>query len=72
MEISSMVMTTSDIDIELENNLDSISIITKPNPSLIQENDEMYFGDNPDIYGIYIGKDCPIMDKILELIYNEN
>lgn len=70
MEIASMIMVTDDINIELENNSDSISIVTKPNPVLIQEeSEEIYFGDNPDIYGIYIGKDCPIMDKILNLIY---
>ena len=69
MEIATMVQTTKDIDIELENKLDSISILTKENPSLIQENDEIYFGDNPDIFGLFIGKDNPLMEKILDLIY---
>ena len=27
-------------------------------------------GDNDDIFGIYIGKDSPLMPKILDLIYN--
>lgn len=71
MEITSMIMTNDDIDIELDNNLNSISILTKKNPSLVQEDDVFYFGDNPDIYGIFIGKDSPIMEKILNLIYNE-
>ncbi len=66
-----MIMTNEDIDIELDNNLDSISILTKENPSLIQENDTFYFGDNPDIYGIFIGKNSPIIEKILNLIYDE-
>jgi len=71
MEIASMVQTTKDINIELENNLASIAILTKENPSLIQEDDEIYFGDNPDIYGLFIGKDNPLMEKILELIYDD-
>jgi hypothetical protein len=70
MEITTMVQATKDIDIELENNIDSISILTKEHPSLIQEDDEIYFGDNPDIYGIFVGKDNPLMEKILELIYD--
>ena len=69
MEITTMIQTTKDIDIELENNLDSISILAKENPSLIQEDDEIYFGDNPDIYGIFIGKDNPLLETILDLIY---
>lgn len=71
MEITSMIQTTKDIDIELENNLSSISIITRENPSLIQEDDEIYFGDNPDIYGLFIGKDNPKLEQILDLIYDD-
>lgn len=72
MEITSMIRVTEDINIELENNSDSVSIITKENPSLIQENDAIYFGDNPDIYGLFIGKDNPKLEQILELIYEED
>lgn len=70
MEITSMIQTTKDIDIELDNNLDSISILSKENPSIIQEDDEIYFGDNPDIYGLFIGKDNPLLEDILNLIYS--
>ena len=71
MEITSMIRVTNDIDLELGANSDNISVITKDNPSLIQQDGEMYFGDNPDIYGLYIGKDNPLMEKVLDLIYNE-
>ena len=71
MEITSMIRVNSDINIELENNINNISIVTRENPMLIQEDDEIYFGDNPDIYGLFIGKDNPKIEKILELIYDE-
>ena len=71
MEITSMILTTNDIDIELENNTNNVSILAKENPSLIQEDDAIYFGDNPDLYGIFIGKDSPILEKVLDLIYEE-
>lgn len=69
MEITSMIRVNNDINIELECNSDNISIITRENPSLIQEDDEIYLGDNPDIYGLYIGKDNPLLEKVLDLIY---
>ena len=50
---------------------EDIALVTNTNPIFTTETgDTIYMGDNDDIFGIYIGKDSPLMPKILDLIYN--
>ena len=57
-------------DIVKDHNED-IALVTNTNPILTTESgDTIYMGDNDDIFGLYIGKDSPIMPKILDLIYS--
>lgn len=50
---------------------EDIALVTNTNPIFTTETgDTIYMGDNDDIFGLYIGKDSPIMPKILDLIYS--
>lgn len=47
----------------------------RSNKPLIRDIDgNIYFGDNPTLLGLYIGKDSPVFEKILEVIegFDEN
>lgn len=70
MEIEKLVRVNEDINIELENSLEEVVILSNEDPNLIMEDDSIYLGDNPDIYGVFIGKNSPIIDEIMELIDN--
>jgi len=71
MEIQSSLPMNRNMSIELSFRSEDISIITTENPVFTSENgEEIYMGDNPDIFGLYIGKDHPLMEKILDLIDN--
>lgn len=70
MEIVKMLKVDNTLEDELPYCSGEIAILTNDNPKLIMNDDTIYFGENPDIYGIFIGKDSKIMDNVLELIYN--
>lgn len=70
MEIVNMLPMDKIMSDELTFHTDEVSIITRENPELFSEEDEIYMGDNPDIFGVFIGKDSPIMETILEAIEN--
>lgn len=75
MEIQSNLPMDIDMSIELSFRTNDIAIVTTQDPVFTSENgEEIYMGDNPDIFGLYIGKDHPLMEAILDLIdnYDEN
>lgn len=46
--------------------IDSVSIIRKDND--INLNDGTPLISNPNVVGIFIGRDCPLMDTILDIV----
>lgn len=75
MEIQSSLPMNINMSMELFFRTEEISIVTTENPVFTSENgDEIYMGDNPDIFGLFIGKNHPLMERILEMIdeYDES
>ena len=70
MCIEKMLKVNKTFEDEIPYCSDDIAILTNDNPQLVMEDDSIYFGDNPDIYGIFIGKDSPIIEDVLNLIYD--
>lgn len=72
MEIEKMLKVNKTLEDELPYCSHDVAILTNDNPKLIMNDDAIYLGENPDIYGIFIGKDSKIMENVLELIYNSD
>ena len=70
MEIEKMLKVDKTLEDEIPFCSEDVAILTSENPNLIMNDDTIYFGENPDIFGIFIGKDSRIIGDVLELIYN--
>ena len=71
MDIEKMLKVNKTLEDELPYCSEDIAILTSDSPNIIMNDDAIYFGENPDIYGIFIGKDSALMEDVLELIYSK-